>query len=144
MSNNTNTNQNSEQDRASREFKNIYLTVPMFDRGRTLTRTYDVKQLVGLLDAVPYSIINIPVFAYRNEYSGNDAYRGNFICGWVEAFNKENKTFDICILEKYADMVEKYDKDTIIYPRVKIIGNNPVGITGLDFCEKRYYSLINR
>lgn len=144
MSNNTNTEQITEQDRGPREFNNTYLTVPMFDRGRTLTRTYDVKQLVDLLDAVPYSIINIPVFAYRNEYSGNDDNRGNFICGWIEGFNKENRTFDICILEKFSDMIERYDKDTIIYPRVKLAGKNPISITGLDFCERRYYSLINR
>lgn len=129
---------------ASKEYKNVYVSVPLFDKGRTLSRTYDIDKLTSILSQITYGLITVPLFAYRNEYTGNDDNRGNFIVGWVDGFNTNTNMFDVCILEKFSDILDKYDQDIMIYPRVKFIGRTVVSVVGLDLCERKYYSVINR
>ena len=128
---------------AAREYKNAYLVVPVFDKGKNLRSTYDYNALEEIFLQTPFNKMPIVVNAYRNEYYGDINLQGNIPVGYITGYDQENHCFDVMILEKYADVISGYESP-IIYPRVKVQAGKVEQVLGLDICEASYYASIWR
>lgn len=125
-----------------RVYNNLYMTVPIFDKGKTLRKSYDFNELEDILLSVPFSKVPVPVNVYRNEYDGDYELRGNFIVGYITDYDPETRCFELTILERFADRVSQYN-DPIVYPRAVIDKNGVVvAISGFDVCNKGYYASL--
>lgn len=128
---------------ASKKQGNEFIVVPIFDKGRTLSKEYKYDEVDKILKQVPFQLISVPIFGYRNELMDDDSKRGNFIAGFVSKYIPETHELEVGIYDRYKQLLEY--KDPIIYPRVNIIANGSVvGIAGLDFCSSSYYRVLNR
>lgn len=128
---------------AAREYKNAYLVVPIFDRGKNLRSTYDFNELEEIFLQTPFDKMPIVVNAYRNEYYGDVSLQGNIPVGYITGYDAENRCCSVMILEKYTGVIEDY-RNPIIYPRVKVQSGRVEQVLGLDICEASYYAAIYR
>lgn len=117
-------------------------TVPMYSKGRSLHKKYDLETLLDIVRDIRFDKVTIPVNAYCNEYFDEDR-RGTMNVGYIESFNEEDLTFDIVIRNKYSDRVFQYD-NAIIYPKVSVSRDGEVlKVLSFDICSYNYYAAIN-
>ena len=124
-----------------REYKNLHMTVRIFDKARNLNNTYDFDDLDDIFSRTPFTQMPIPLNAYRNEYSGDIESRGNIAVGYVTKYFPDTREFEVMILEKYAQRISEYE-NPIVYPRVKVVGGHAMQVLGLDICSEQYYAAI--
>lgn len=125
---------------ADKVFKNLEMNVKIFNKARNFRRSYSLEDLKEKLDRIPFDIVSIPVFVYRNEYSGNLDSHGNILVGYITRYDRESFSFDLTIMEAYGNRVSEY-KDPIIYPRVSIGSDGNVkNIIAFDLCQSIYYA----
>lgn len=124
-----------------REYKNLHMTVRIFDKARNLNNTYKFEDIDDIFNRTPFNQMPIPLNVYRNEYSGDIEAKGNIMVGYITAYYPDTREFDVMILEKYAQRVAEYE-NPIVYPRVKVIGGHAIQVLGLDICSEAYYANI--
>lgn len=124
------------------KYDNEFITVPVFDAGKTLDKNYKFKELDDILKQIPFNLISVPVYGYRNELYNDNTKRGNFIAGYVSKYISESHEMEVCIYGKYKDLLDF--KDPIIYPRIALVKGVVVSVTGLDYCTSAYYRVLGR
>jgi hypothetical protein len=129
--------------RQAKVFHNVYFTLKVFDKGRNLKSNYDYEDIDEIFQSVPFDKIPVAVNAYRNEFMNDVDKAGNILVGYISAYYPEDRTFEVMILEKFADRIAQYD-NPIIYPRVKVVNGKAVQILGLDICSANYYAAISK
>lgn len=124
-----------------RKYKNMEIIVKLFDKGRNLHKKYDLQSLIDIMTSVPFDKIPVAVNAYRNEYTDDINASGAFPVGYITGFDPETLECKLTILEKYTHRISQIE-NPIVYPRVRIYGNEVAGILAFDICSEDYYKVI--
>ena len=126
-----------------RPYENADMVVARLKKNKDVNRRwYSINSLVDLLNAIPFNLVNIPLYTYNCLVYNNDNRPGNTVCGYVAGYDQETDSFNVVIHEKFVDIIDSYE-NPIIYIRPLIDQDgNVTKIKGFDICPNDYYRFI--
>lgn len=112
------------------------MKIKLDQSGKTQKGEYKVDTLRSLLKEIPFDKISIPAYSYKDLILKNGK-PGIVSIGYVNGYNDEDQTFDVCLYENSSKIVEEF-KDVVVYVRCYVKDGAVSKIIGLDVCPADY------
>lgn len=100
-------------------------------------KKYNKKELVELIQSIPFGKISIPIYGYKNLIFDPDK-KGTVMIGYVNMFTEQTETFTVTIFNTFVQKVKDFECK-VIYPRLRISGETPTYVMGFDLCPQEMY-----